>query len=311
MVYISYARLRSLQSPKKYHKEFIISHVKTTIVCLWIISGLLWLPAVNYIISLSFKNRECYFNFDPAYIIIQDTIAYLIPMIMILAITIYILRTLHYRNKSRKSFKKNKTIRLLITHNIIAANKSKMRNSLIVKPGHEHGEHSNYEFTSLSEYHGEEHKANRKESLLHEHEDAKNTSLHVKINDTETLENFSGERRNTIYVDRSSKKSNNTPKASFSAQGGSSKILTLLKILKLDRLRINMNAYVKLTIIIFTFCILWLPFCILWPVYSVCQTCISNFIYQLVYWMGYAQSLINPILLIILNPNYNKLKRYQ
>lgn len=70
----------------------------------------------------------------------------------------------------------------------------------------------------------------------------------------------------------------------------------------------KLNAYAKLYVIIATFCILWLPFCVLWPINAVCDTCISPFVYQLSYWMGYAQSLINPILLLILNPNYNKLK---
>lgn len=71
---------------------------------------------------------------------------------------------------------------------------------------------------------------------------------------------------------------------------------------------IKLNAYAKLYVIMATFCVLWLPFCILWPINAVCQSCINPFIFQLSYWMGYAQSLINPILLLILNPNYNKLK---
>jgi hypothetical protein len=37
MVFVAYARLRSLQSPKKYHKELIISHAKSTMLVLWVI----------------------------------------------------------------------------------------------------------------------------------------------------------------------------------------------------------------------------------------------------------------------------------
>lgn len=37
MVFVAYARLRSLQAPKKYHKEWIISHAKSTMFVLWVI----------------------------------------------------------------------------------------------------------------------------------------------------------------------------------------------------------------------------------------------------------------------------------
>jgi hypothetical protein len=112
MCFVAYARLRSLQSPKKYHNESIISHAKLTMFVLWLISGLLWLPAVNIIINLTFQKRECYFNYDPVYIILQDSVAYLLPMMIILAITFYILRTLHVRNKRRRQLKRKKNMRL-------------------------------------------------------------------------------------------------------------------------------------------------------------------------------------------------------
>jgi hypothetical protein len=68
----------------------------------------LWLPAVNLIINLTYKPRECYFNFDPTYIIIQDTVAYLLPMFIILGITIYILKVLHEANKRRRVMKQRR-----------------------------------------------------------------------------------------------------------------------------------------------------------------------------------------------------------
>ncbi len=69
---------------------------------------MLWLPAVNLITNLTYKPRECYFNFDPAYIIMQDCIAYLLPMFVILGITIYILKVLHEANKRRKVMKRRR-----------------------------------------------------------------------------------------------------------------------------------------------------------------------------------------------------------
>lgn len=67
---------------------------------------------------------------------------------------------------------------------------------------------------------------------------------------------------------------------------------------------VNVSAYAKLYIIVGTFCALWLPFCILWPVRSVSPNLIAEIVYTTSYWLGYAQSLINPILLLILNQNY-------
>lgn len=67
---------------------------------------------------------------------------------------------------------------------------------------------------------------------------------------------------------------------------------------------VKVSAYAKLYVILATFCILWFPFCILWPVKAVAPDLIHEFVFQASYWMGYAQSFINPILLLILNQNY-------
>lgn len=71
----------------------------------------------------------------------------------------------------------------------------------------------------------------------------------------------------------------------------------------------KVSAYAKLYVILATFCILWLPFCILWPVKAVAPDVIPEFVFQASYWMGYAQSFINPLLLLILNQNY-RLRKY-
>ena len=67
---------------------------------------------------------------------------------------------------------------------------------------------------------------------------------------------------------------------------------------------ITLSPFAKLYIILGSFCTLWLPFCILWPVKSVSPGLIDPIVYTASYWMGYAQSFINPILLMILNQNY-------
>lgn len=60
------------------------------------------------IINLTYEPRQCYFNFDPIYIILQDTLAYMLPMFFILAITGYILKVLHAANKRRRLMKRRR-----------------------------------------------------------------------------------------------------------------------------------------------------------------------------------------------------------
>ena len=71
MVYLCYARLRSLISPKSFNQEFMIANSVGVMACLWILSSILWIPSTNLIVNLNFKSRECYFIFDPIFIIIQ------------------------------------------------------------------------------------------------------------------------------------------------------------------------------------------------------------------------------------------------
>ena len=71
MVYLSYARLRSLISPKSFQQELLIAHTNMVMFGLWIFSALLWIPSVNLITYHNYKSRECLFSFDPIFIIIQ------------------------------------------------------------------------------------------------------------------------------------------------------------------------------------------------------------------------------------------------
>ncbi len=71
MMFLSYARLRSVISPKNFEYEFLISNAKMTIFGLWIVSAILWIPSVNLITSLNYQSRECMFTFDPIFIILQ------------------------------------------------------------------------------------------------------------------------------------------------------------------------------------------------------------------------------------------------
>lgn len=192
--------------------------------------------------NLNYKYGDCYFTFHPVYIMIQDLVAYMIPMLAILLITCYILHRLH----QSKSFNKQS----LTTRN---------RRLLMKKIDSVNSEHkiklANNELTEIN--------------------------YEVKAN---TKINF-------LTVDESINKPNETLiKNSIKNE------LDLSRFLK----NVKINANFKLCVILTIFCILWLPFCILWPFNAICFNCVSDLVYQISYWMGYAQSLINPILLLIL-----------
>jgi hypothetical protein len=67
----------------------------------------------------------------------------------------------------------------------------------------------------------------------------------------------------------------------------------------------NMNATVKLLIMLFTFLLNWIPFCILWIIDSSCA-CVNPTLYTVAFWLTYFQSLMNPTWILILN--YRKYK---
>lgn len=289
MVFIAYARLRSLQAPKKYHKEFLIYNAELTMLGLWTISGLLWLPAVNVIINLTFKNNECYFNFNPVYIIIQDSVAYLLPMSIILLITFYILKILHNRNKQRKLLKRKKIVK--------KTRKSHMKFPQNKQQNQEQAK-SNTENLTTSEF-----------SIVsdvtsnHLNENESQNESFVESNSKKDIKRKKSER--CVSLLKNNLNNHDSPACLIKIASNFKTNPVPIKIFN-TRKKLKLNAYTKLYVIIITFCLLWLPFCILWPVFSVCQSCISGLVYQVSYWMGYAQSLINPILLLILNPNYKK-----
>jgi hypothetical protein len=165
------------------------------------------LPTV-YLQSLNYKLGECYLIFNPFYVIFQDLLAYLMPIIVITLISIFILNRLRFS----KRFKQ--------------------------RPVLKNGNDSNETETSVS--------------------------------DVKQSANMNSNFQKKNLISNKSK----------------------------SHSKINVNT--KLYIILTTFCLLWLPFCILWPIASICFDCVPTFIYQTSYWMGYAQSLINPIILLIL-----------
>ena len=358
MVFIAYARLRSLMSPKQYQNEFLISNAKLSMAGLWFISAMLWLPAVNLIINLSFRDRDCYFTFHPVYIVIQDIVAYLIPMFIILGITAYILQTLHQANKKRKNMRK-KNIKIKSNPKINkepTQKNSNLNNSNYLEAKSHHDNSSNaFSIINLKDSDrlsisggsisnsdiGNDIKIQSFNIVYVNNSDESSmiqkTSTSVSPASPATnLKSFNLKSPSKIKTASSPKTQSKIAYKAFSKQesklsaGISNNDLSLsaksihsfysteklnlscmTKIksrVTLSKTKMKLNAYAKLYVIMGTFCVLWLPFCIIWPIESIFPHFVSDTTTQISYWMGYAQSLINPILLLILNPNYNKLK---
>uniref|UniRef100_A0A8D8I9N4 5-hydroxytryptamine receptor 2A n=1 Tax=Culex pipiens TaxID=7175 RepID=A0A8D8I9N4_CULPI len=69
-------------------------------------------------------------------------------------------------------------------------------------------------------------------------------------------------------------------------------------------IRLEQKATKVLGVVFFTFVILWAPFFVLNLLPSVCQDCearISQWVFEVVTWLGYASSMVNPIFYTIFN----------
>ena len=71
MVFLAYARLRSIISPRTFTCEMLIANCNATMMALWAFSALLWIPSVIIITHFNYQSQECFFTFDPIFIIIQ------------------------------------------------------------------------------------------------------------------------------------------------------------------------------------------------------------------------------------------------
>lgn len=69
-------------------------------------------------------------------------------------------------------------------------------------------------------------------------------------------------------------------------------------------IRLEQKATKVLGVVFFTFVILWAPFFVLNLLPSLCQTCeenMSHWVFDVVTWLGYASSMVNPIFYTIFN----------
>nr|QVK45735.1 G protein-coupled receptor [Proales similis] len=267
ILFIAYARLRSVQAPKNYPNERLIAHSKLVLASLWFISALVWLPLVNLTIHSTFDQPECYFALNhPFLIICQDVVAYLLPMGLIIAMTLYTMRMLSVRRRRKRENAQKNWNRLrngAATAAATAAMVVSIHNQMTLTVG---GEET--AAATASEYS----RLNVTEEMFSSTNEPSVSGIFKSTN--------GDQRTRTLSV---------SPQSSLGTN---------------QSRRTRLNVFAKLYIIILTFCILWLPFCLMWPIYSICEHCIPESVYQISYWLGYTQSLINPMLLLILNPNF-------
>jgi hypothetical protein len=99
MLYASYARLRSIQNPKGYQREFMLKRPYHFMAIIWIFSLVLWGAIVNGFGVIQFSNNT---NFQPFYWTTITNLLWfgLLVAILVVAIVIYVF--LHQRAKKGK-----------------------------------------------------------------------------------------------------------------------------------------------------------------------------------------------------------------
>jgi hypothetical protein len=256
MVYLSYSRFRSIQSPKRYHNELIIAKADKTIAILWIISCLLWLPSTNIILHNNYTRNSCYFNYTPFYIISQDLIAYITPMLVIIIFSSFILKKIHDSHKRRL---KNRCSNNAVVQS--AASMILLNIGSAAANGGCGGNGSGVISTCI------ESKSERASSLAPESKRRmtkklkKNSVITINI----TSPSIANELSNVNASDDGYDKEIDSVSLVHSNINHTSSNITL-KSIKNAKQRLNIQAtpLLKLYIIIGTFCVLWLPFCIIW-----------------------------------------------
>lgn len=68
----------------------------------------------------------------------------------------------------------------------------------------------------------------------------------------------------------------------------------------------QVKALVCLTVIAVLLIALFAVFVITWPLKAACSSCVSDMLLEIGYWVCYAYSTVNPIILLIFHQSFNK-----
>jgi hypothetical protein len=108
MVYMSYARLRSIKSPKAFTDEFLLKRPILMIVCFWIFGFTVY---AIILITCGTQEYTGYINYKPASMkILVDVLFWLAPLstISILSVILWFLLKHRQKNKMCVEHKKSK-----------------------------------------------------------------------------------------------------------------------------------------------------------------------------------------------------------
>jgi hypothetical protein len=103
MLYMCWARYRSVAVPTTFKNEILIKHPVTVMASIWAIGLTIWTPITIRYNNLDFSSN---LNYDPVYLQnIFNTLFWLVPLLLILYFRIHIILILNKRsrNKSHKS----------------------------------------------------------------------------------------------------------------------------------------------------------------------------------------------------------------
>jgi hypothetical protein len=99
MLYMSWARYRSIQSPRNYSKELLMKNPCIVIILIWFIGIAIWLPSTLIFGTLDYKTE---LNFQPPYAkLLMNVIFWFLPLFFILVLSIFIIVKLLKRKNTR------------------------------------------------------------------------------------------------------------------------------------------------------------------------------------------------------------------
>jgi hypothetical protein len=108
MLYMSYARLRSIKSPKNFSNEILLHKPNYVIIAFWLISAGLWLGFTFLFKTFEF---ETHIDYHPHYTqSLINFFLWLLPLLIVLIISLYIIYYLKYKHHKTSSTHQHKSI---------------------------------------------------------------------------------------------------------------------------------------------------------------------------------------------------------
>ena len=102
MLYLCWSRLRSIQNPKNFHQEILLKHPAITMLLIWLISLLIWIPQV-LVFGLIEYSLEL--NIDSVGLNLTNTILFwFLPLLGILVVSCLIFVYLKISQKRKQKF---------------------------------------------------------------------------------------------------------------------------------------------------------------------------------------------------------------